>query len=594
MASIRDLFATIGVDIDDKPIKDFDRAISGVKSNVKLLAAGIGVATVSLGFFLKKAGEVEQVEVAFKTMLQSVELSKELLKDLSEFAAKTPFTIPGVRQTAKLLLGMQIESEKLIPTMKFLGDVAAGLSVPIERLAQNFGQIRARTKLTGEELRDFARAGVPIISQLAKQLNVTEGEIIELVSRGKVGFNEVEKAFIAMTSKGGLFFDLMAEQSKTFFGRISNIIDNLITISETIGKKLLPAAKEQLTVILDLLDANRELIISKADVFIRKIASAFKNAVKFSLMFFDLIKSIIDRFGGLERVINFTILALLTLISFRTLSGFGALIQIIFRLTKAVKTLGIVGALTQVKLFFLPFLIGTAFAALILLIDDVIVHLEGKGGRSLSGILINAFEKKYPNAFKVTEVGLTVIIDQLKLLKNIITGFADIIVDLLLFPFAPKLILEEFKKDIFSFLDLFDVKKAPTAKAAKKVKDDFFKEFKKGSIGLGALPSIEATRNQPLKQSKFVEFLNEPIDFVKKLFAIPALRPGGFGALGGLPVTQSAIGPQINNITFSPPNISVVTSGDPVKVAEDIESKVKEVMNDQIRDANRVLKSKVK
>ncbi len=223
------------------------------KANVGLMKLGAGITAVGIagafavGGLLKLSGQLEQNRIAFTTMLGSAEEADKLLRDLSEFASKTPFTIPGIRQNAKMLLAMGTELDEMLPTLKFLGDVSSGLSVPLERLALNFGQVRVQGRLTGRELRDFSVAGVPLIAELAKNLNLAESEIKDMVSAGDIGFDLVEEAFISMTSEGGKFFNLMDEQSKSLFGQISNITDSLIQLGETMGNEFLPIVKRVTT-----------------------------------------------------------------------------------------------------------------------------------------------------------------------------------------------------------------------------------------------------------------------------------------------------------------------------------------------------------
>ena len=224
---------------------------SGVfaKVNKSMLMAGAGIAAigvagaVAVGGLIKLAGEFEQTQIAFTTMLGSAEKGQALLKELADFAAKTPFTIPGIEASAKQLLAMGIELDDLLPTLKSLGDVSSGLNVPLDRLALNFGQVAVQGKLTGRELRDFSVAGVPLIAELAKNLGIAESEVKEMVSAGDIGFAEVEEAFTSMTSEGGKFFDLMDAQSKTFLGQVSNIQDSFIKIGRVMGDVFLPAAK---------------------------------------------------------------------------------------------------------------------------------------------------------------------------------------------------------------------------------------------------------------------------------------------------------------------------------------------------------------
>lgn len=181
------------------------------------------------------AGNLQQADVAFTTMLWGAEAARKMLQDLSDFAANTPFELTGVRQTAKQLLAYGIEAHKIIPTLKALGDVSAGLSVPIEQVAYAYGQVKSATKLTGNDLKQFINAGVPIIQELAKNMGVAESKIKDMVSAGKIWFADVEKAFQTMSSEWGKFANLMEKQSDTMMGAWSNFQDSIDSLGEAIG-----------------------------------------------------------------------------------------------------------------------------------------------------------------------------------------------------------------------------------------------------------------------------------------------------------------------------------------------------------------------
>lgn len=203
----------------------------------------LGKACIELG------GAYEQATISFSTMLGSWEQAQIMLQQLSDFAKSTPFELQGVRESATQLLGMGINAQDIIPTLKALGDVSAWLSLDLDRVALNYWQIATQGKLTGMELRDFTRMGIPLISELAKNLNVAEGEIQDMVSKGKIWFSDVEKAFQTMTSEGGKFANLMDAQSKSFNGIISNIKDWLSQIWEQIGTNLIEKLKPVLEAI---------------------------------------------------------------------------------------------------------------------------------------------------------------------------------------------------------------------------------------------------------------------------------------------------------------------------------------------------------
>ena len=194
--------------------------------------------------------DFEQTTIAFTTMLGSSERAIEMLGKLSEFAAKTPFQLAEVEEGAKQLLAMGASVESVIPELKMLGDVSAGLNVPMSRLILNFGQVRVQGKLTGRELRDFAIAGVPLIDELAKSLGVAKEEIAGMVEKGAITFDMVSTAFQNMTSEGGRFNDLMQAQSETTAGKFSNLKDEVSLLARELGQNLLPAAKGALEAVI--------------------------------------------------------------------------------------------------------------------------------------------------------------------------------------------------------------------------------------------------------------------------------------------------------------------------------------------------------
>lgn len=178
-------------------------------------------------FAIQSASDFEQNRIAFETMLGSADKAKKLLKDVSDFAAKTPFELPEVVTGAKQLLAYNIEAEKLIPTFNALGNIAAGVGKDkLPQLILAFGQVKAAGRLTGNELRQFTEAGVPMLDELGKRFGKTAGEVKIMVEEGKVGFADVEAAMFGMSQEGGKFFNLMQRQSTTFGGVMSNLSDN--------------------------------------------------------------------------------------------------------------------------------------------------------------------------------------------------------------------------------------------------------------------------------------------------------------------------------------------------------------------------------
>lgn len=183
---------------------------------------------------------LEQTKIAFTTMLWSAEEADALLRDLTDFASKTPFEINWIRDTAKQLLAFWFTSKEIIPTLKSLWDVSAGLSVPIEQVAYAYGQVRVANQLYWTELRQFTNAWVPLLAELAKMFWVTETAVKKMVEQGKVWFKDVEKAFQNMSWEWWKFENLMDKQSKTVSWAWSNFKDILTKTAEAMWIQLMP------------------------------------------------------------------------------------------------------------------------------------------------------------------------------------------------------------------------------------------------------------------------------------------------------------------------------------------------------------------
>lgn len=182
-------------------------------------------------------GQFQQLEVAFTTMLQSGEKADALLQQLTKTAATTPFGLEDVAQGAKQLLAYGLGAEKVNETLIRLGDIAAGLSVPLNDLVYLYGTTMAQGRLYTQDFNQFTGRGIPMISELAKQFGVAESKVKELVESGKVGFPEVQKVIESLTNEGGKFGGLMEEQSKTITGQISNIEDSISVMFNELGQQ---------------------------------------------------------------------------------------------------------------------------------------------------------------------------------------------------------------------------------------------------------------------------------------------------------------------------------------------------------------------
>lgn len=219
-----------------RQMEELDKTTQSMDKTFRRLAGAFAVKEL-VSKIANVRGEVQQLEVAFRTMLGSVSQADELLQQLVRTAAITPFGLEDVANGAKQLLAYGLEAEKVNETLIRLGDIAAGLSVPLNDLVYLYGTTMAQGRLYTQDLNQFTGRGIPMIGELAKQFGVAESKVKELVEAGKVGFPEVQKVIESLTDEGGKFGGLMEEQSKTITGQISNIEDAVFMMFNEIGQQ---------------------------------------------------------------------------------------------------------------------------------------------------------------------------------------------------------------------------------------------------------------------------------------------------------------------------------------------------------------------
>jgi tape measure domain-containing protein len=429
MAQVRDIFVTLGFDVDSKDLDNLDRSLKNIQGGVKSMTVLFAGASIAIGGFLRIAGKMEQTEIAFETLTGSVETAKDLINGLKEDARKTPFTIPGILDQAKLLLAYQRPVKSLREDISILGNIAAGVGkdkLPFLTLA--FGQVATTGRLQGQEIRQFAQAGVPLISTIAESLGKTKGEVQALSRQGKISFEDMREALVKLTTGTGMFANLMEKQSRSFFGVLSNIEDLLIDVSISIGKELLPQAKAIANEFLTLLEINRKLIRGRFVKFFKSISVTMGILFKVAKATVEAILNVTDAMGGLETVIKAVAFAMIAFTGLNILAAIGGVTVLIFKLIKGFKILGVTIRATQASALLMPILIGAAVIALGLIIEDIIGFFRGKD--SITGLIVEAFEKKFPEAFLATQAALFaiketvgIVIDEFKLLFGFLDEF---------------------------------------------------------------------------------------------------------------------------------------------------------------------------
>ncbi|HEY1010817.1 MAG TPA: tape measure protein [Daejeonella sp.] len=321
-----------------RQLKDLENRIAGVhttsiEGNNRMQQSFARAAAAAGAFFsvqagsnflqsiVKTRGEFQQLEVAFRTMLGSKEKADQLMAQAVKLAATTPFSLDQVATGAKQLLAYGFSSESITKNLTMLGNVASGVSAPLGDIVYLYGTLQTQGRAYTKDIMQFTGRGIPIIEQLAKQFGVTKDQVSGLVEAGKVGFPEVERAFQSMTEQGGMFFDLMQEQSKTLTGQISNLQDSWAKMLNEMGRSQegllssgisgLAALVENYEKVIDIITAmvaiygvHRAALIVTAALQLTAAQSAAGVTLAFRLQYAQMV--ILDR---MHKILNATMLS---------------------------------------------------------------------------------------------------------------------------------------------------------------------------------------------------------------------------------------------------------------------------------------------
>lgn len=205
-------------------------------------AFSMGTIKSFVGQIAEVRGQFELSERSLEAILQNKPKADEIFNKTVELAVKSPFRIKDLVDYTRQLSAYRIESDKLYDTTKRLADVSAGLGVDMGRLILAYGQVKAAAYLRGSEVRQFTEAGINMYGELQQYFKEVKGEayttaqIVDMISKRKVTFGDVEAIFQRMTDKGGTFYNMQEIQAETLQGKISNLKDAFDVMLNDVGK----------------------------------------------------------------------------------------------------------------------------------------------------------------------------------------------------------------------------------------------------------------------------------------------------------------------------------------------------------------------
>jgi large-conductance mechanosensitive channel len=186
--------------------------------------------------------------------------AENLIETLNQFGKKTPFGIQQLRGLAETLLASGFAADDLVPKLRMIGSFVGADSEKLNRVLFNFAEIRSKTFADKVDLKQFTRAGVPIIRALQKQTGKMGLEWDRFVSKRLVSFEMIEKAMLKMSGPGGPFHGMLEVMNLSTKGKVSELGDELVLFGEAFGKLLTPLTKKLLDEAINLMGVLNEAL----------------------------------------------------------------------------------------------------------------------------------------------------------------------------------------------------------------------------------------------------------------------------------------------------------------------------------------------
>ena len=265
---------------------------SKVAAPLAIAAAIKDIATNSI----EARGKIEALEVSFSTLLRSTEKANQLVSQLKDYGNVTPYDTEGLSKAAQTMLSFGISYEKVMPTLRQLGDVAMGSQDKLSRLTLAFSQMSAAGRVTKEDLNQMIDAGFNPLQVISQQTGESIGTLFDKVSKGQVSVQQIANAFADATKEGGQFHDMALNMSDTVEGKMSTMQDAIDGAYQSIGKFIEPAVKSG----IDLLTNGVEALTKEIDDF-GKLSKSSANELNEWL---KIVKSAIPFGNSLNKVLS--------------------------------------------------------------------------------------------------------------------------------------------------------------------------------------------------------------------------------------------------------------------------------------------------
>ena len=296
---VQELVAKLGFQVDQPGIQKVDQGLEAFASKALKFVGAAYLAkkafdglVAGMQFAVTQAADIESIQAQFEVMLKSAEAAKYLVQEIQQFAAVTPFETKPLLENVKMMMNFGMSAEQSMKSVKMLGDVAGDSQERLNRLTLAFAQTFAANKLKGDDLRQYIEAGFNPLKVISQETGESYASLQKKMEKGLISPEMVSHAFEVATSAGGMFYQNMIKQSKTFNGLWSTAKDNIAIVAQKIGESLLPYAKELLIAFIGIGDKITESALGLVEFF-RVAFTGFPEAISLADVFAGIIDKIV-------------------------------------------------------------------------------------------------------------------------------------------------------------------------------------------------------------------------------------------------------------------------------------------------------------
>lgn len=222
--------------------KQAQAGIGGLTAAVGKLAAGFS-AIQAARFVFAKTAEIESQTKSLQVLTGSVQQAKQIIQELQQLGAVTPFTSTELIDAAKRLQAFGVEANAVVETTRRLADVSGATGAELQGLVTAYGQVQAKGRLQGEELLQFQERGIALQKELQRMYGMSGEEFRKALEKGRFSAKAVEQAIQNLTNAGGKYANGAIAQSTTLQGKFSTLQDGVDALAREIGNTLAPALK---------------------------------------------------------------------------------------------------------------------------------------------------------------------------------------------------------------------------------------------------------------------------------------------------------------------------------------------------------------